>query len=139
MVCTSATTSALGIDGDGNKHPLGVVEGATENAVTGRALIDNLIERGLDLEVCRLSSGQREGVEQGDPFDLGRHTPIQRCQIHKATTSSSAYPSRCMRRCTRRRGKRGSSTTLTRPSVAQSGSRESPGVAGSILKGSMKF
>jgi hypothetical protein len=45
---------ALGIDGDGNKHPLGLVEGATENAAVVQALIDNLIERGLDPKLCRL-------------------------------------------------------------------------------------
>jgi hypothetical protein len=37
--------AALGIDGDGNKHPLGLIEGATENAAVVQALIDNLIER----------------------------------------------------------------------------------------------
>jgi hypothetical protein len=39
----------LGIDGNGDKHPLGLVEGATENTAVVQALIDNLIERGLDL------------------------------------------------------------------------------------------
>src|SRR5258708_21435950 len=46
--------AALGIDGDGRKHPLALVEGATENAAVVQALIDNLIERGLDPKVCRL-------------------------------------------------------------------------------------
>jgi len=46
--------AALGIDGEGIKHPLGLVEGATENAAVVQALIDNLIERGLDPKVCRL-------------------------------------------------------------------------------------
>jgi putative transposase len=46
--------AALGIDGEGNKHPLGLVEGATENAAVVQALMDNLIERGLDPKVCRL-------------------------------------------------------------------------------------
>ena len=43
-------------DGNGNKHPLGLVEGATENASVVRAPIDNLIGRGLDPTptVCRL-------------------------------------------------------------------------------------
>src|SRR5436305_8253217 len=40
--------AALGIDGNGDKHPLGLVEGATENAAVVQALIDNLIQRGLD-------------------------------------------------------------------------------------------
>ena len=46
--------AALGIDGNGDKHPLGLVEGATENTAVVQALIDNLIERGLDPTVCRL-------------------------------------------------------------------------------------
>jgi putative transposase len=32
--------AALGIDGDGRKHPLALVEGATDNAAVVRALID---------------------------------------------------------------------------------------------------
>ena len=45
---------ALGIDGDGHKHLLGLIEGATENAAVVQALIDNPIERGLDWKICRL-------------------------------------------------------------------------------------
>jgi hypothetical protein len=41
--------AAIGVDAKGDKHPLGLVEGATENAATVQALIDNLVERGLDL------------------------------------------------------------------------------------------
>src|SRR3954466_9060123 len=40
--------AAVGIDGRGEKHPLGLVEGATENAATVQALLDNLVGRGLD-------------------------------------------------------------------------------------------
>jgi putative transposase len=41
--------AAVGVDGLGDKHPLAVIEGATENAaVTQALLLDNLIERGLD-------------------------------------------------------------------------------------------
>ena len=46
--------AAVGIDGDGVKHPLGVLEGASENAAVAQALLDNLIERGLDPKICRL-------------------------------------------------------------------------------------
>src|SRR5213080_751035 len=45
---------ALGIDADGHKHPLGLIERATEIAAVVQALIENLIERGLDPKVCRL-------------------------------------------------------------------------------------
>ena len=46
--------AAVGIDATGEKHPLGRVEGATENAATVQALLDNLVERGLDPAVVRL-------------------------------------------------------------------------------------
>jgi hypothetical protein len=46
--------AAVGLDGKGGKHPLGVIEGAAENATVAQALLDNLIERGLDPTVCRL-------------------------------------------------------------------------------------
>src|SRR5687768_102036 len=46
--------AAVGIDAMGEKHPLGLVEGATENAATVQALLDNLVERGLDPAVMRL-------------------------------------------------------------------------------------
>ena len=46
--------AAIGVDARGEKHPLGLAEGATENAATVQALIDNLVERGLDPAVPRL-------------------------------------------------------------------------------------
>ena len=39
--------AAVRVDGLGDKHPLAVIEGATENAAITQALLDNLIERGL--------------------------------------------------------------------------------------------
>src|ERR1700741_667353 len=46
--------AAIGIDGEGVKHPLGLIEGATEHGAVGQALIDDLVERGLDPAVPRL-------------------------------------------------------------------------------------
>ena len=46
--------AAIGVDGEGNKHPLALVEGATENTATVQALLDNLVSRGLDPRVPRL-------------------------------------------------------------------------------------
>ncbi len=40
---------ALGIGIDGTKHPLGVVEGSTENATVVTDLLTNLRDRGLDV------------------------------------------------------------------------------------------
>ena len=63
--------AAVGVDANGDKHPLGAVEGATENAATVRALIDNLVERGLDPAAPRLIHHRRlEGAFQGDPGDV---------------------------------------------------------------------
>ena len=77
--------AALGIDSDGIKHPLGLMEGATEHSAVVQALIDDLIERGLDPAVPRLfiidgSKALAKAIRRS----FGRHTPIQRCQIHKA-------------------------------------------------------
>ena len=46
--------AAVGIDTDGAKHPMGLIWGATESAVTVQALLDNPIGRGLDPAVCHL-------------------------------------------------------------------------------------
>lgn len=85
--------AALGIDGEGNKHPLGLVEGATENAAVVQALIDNLIERGLDPKVCRLFIVDgAKALTKAIRATFGRHTPIQRCQIHKARNVIERLP-----------------------------------------------
>ena len=48
--------AALGIDSEGFKHPLGLMEGATEHSAVVQALIDDLIERGLEALVEQLNS-----------------------------------------------------------------------------------
>jgi putative transposase len=85
--------AAVGIDGEGTKHPLGVLEGATENAVVVQALLDNLVERGLDPKVCRLfiidgSKALRKAIRR----TFGKHTPIQRCQVHKGRNIMERLP-----------------------------------------------
>ena len=70
-----------------------MVEGATENAATVQALLDNLIGRGLDPAVCRLfivdgAKALTKAIRQ----TFGRHTPIQRCQVHKARNMVERLP-----------------------------------------------
>jgi hypothetical protein len=48
MPMAASNVSSSAMDGDGVKHPLGLLEGAAENATVVQALLDNLIERGLD-------------------------------------------------------------------------------------------
>ena len=39
---------AVGVDAQGNKHVLGMLEGASENASSATALLEDLVERGVD-------------------------------------------------------------------------------------------
>ena len=85
--------AALGIDVEGTKHPLGVIEGATENAATVQALLDNLIGRGLDASVCRLFIVDgAKALTKAIRRTFGGHTPIQRCQVHKARNITERLP-----------------------------------------------
>ena len=83
--------AALGVDVSGDKHPLGLVEGATENAATVQALVDNLVERGLDPAVPRLFiiDGSK-ALAKAIRATFGRDAAIQRCQIHKARNMQAA-------------------------------------------------
>ena len=74
---------ALGIDIDGVKHPLALVEGSTENATLVTELIVGLRERGLDvtrpvLAVLDGSKALRRAV-----LDVFDRPVIGRCQLHK--------------------------------------------------------
>jgi putative transposase len=77
----------------GEKHPLGLVEGATENAATVQALLDNLVERGLDPAVVRLFIiDGAKALSKAIRRTFGRNTPIQRCQVHKARNIAERLP-----------------------------------------------
>jgi putative transposase len=81
--------AAVGIDAEGAKHPLGLVEGATENAAVVQALLDDLVGRGLDPAVCRLFIVDgAKALTKAIRRTFGRDTPIQRCQIHTIRTQS---------------------------------------------------
>jgi len=85
--------AAIGVDAKGDKHPLGLIEGATENATTVQALIDNLVERGLDPSAPRLFiiDGSK-ALSKAIRRTFGRDTAIQRCQIHKARNILERLP-----------------------------------------------
>lgn len=84
---------ALGIEQDGTKRVLGVLEGATENAELVRDLLANLQERGLTLTSRALfvldgSKALRKGVVGV----FGKRALIQRCQVHKLKNILSYLP-----------------------------------------------
>ena len=91
--------AAVGIDGNGEKHPLGVIEGATENTAVVQALLDNLVGRGLEAAVCRrfIIDGAK-ALSKAIRNTFGRHTPIQRCQVHKARHRSCSRKGQRLKR-----------------------------------------
>ena len=75
---------ALGIDCDGKKQVLGLREGDTENGQVAKALLRDLIERGLDPERARLfvidgAKALRSAIRKV----FGDRGVVQRCQLHK--------------------------------------------------------
>jgi putative transposase len=75
---------ALGIDSEGGKHVLGLREGSTENTTVVKALLAELVDRGLDPARSRLwvidgAKALRRAIR--DLF--GETALVQRCQVHK--------------------------------------------------------
>ena len=133
--------AAVGIDGDGKKHPLGVIEGAAENAAVVQALLDNLVGRGLDPAICRLFivDGSK-ALSKAIRNTFGRHTPIQRCQVHKARniTERLAKPLHAsVRKALRQAWELDDADKAEKliRNLARRLEREAPGVSGSILEG----
>lgn len=82
----------LGVDGDGHKHPLGVVEGSTENATVVKGLLVGLRERGLDVTkpvLVVIDGAKALASAVHEVFD---HPIVQRCQIHKVRNVKSHLP-----------------------------------------------
>lgn len=132
---------AVGVDAEGGKHPLGVVEGATENAATVQALLDNLIERGLDPEVCRLFIVDgAKALTKAIRRTFGADIPIQRCQIHKARNITDRIDPKlhaAVRRALRQAWEIDDAEKAERllRNLARRLELEAPGVSKSILEG----
>jgi putative transposase len=133
--------AAVGIDADGAKHPLGVIEGATENAATVQALLDNLVGRGLDPTVCRLFIVDgAKALTKAIRNTFGRHTPIQRCQVHKARNILDRLPKHLqagVRKALRQAWELNDATKAQHliETLARRLERDAPGVAASLLEG----
>jgi transposase-like protein len=75
---------ALGFDSQGKKHVLGIREGSTEKTQVVKALLSELIDRGLDADRMRLwvidgAKALRRGITE----IFGTSALVQRCQVHK--------------------------------------------------------
>ena len=84
---------AMGVTTDGQKRILGLREGATENAAVVTDLLEELVERGLQLCQRTLfvldgSKALRRGVENV----FGGQARVQRCILHKERNVLSYLP-----------------------------------------------
>ncbi len=133
--------AAVGIDSQGTKHPLGVIEGATENAAVVQALLDNLLARGLDPDANRLfiidgAKALTKAIRQ----TFGRITPIQRCQVHKSRNIIDRLPKSLhasVRKALRQAWELDDADQAEKllRNLARRLEQIAPGVAGSILEG----
>ena len=131
---------ALGIGIDGVKHPLGLVEGSTENTTVVTELLSGLRERGLDTHRPILvgidgAKALRAGVAK--VFD---HPVIQRCQLHKVRNVADKLPDHLAATVTRRmRAAYHADSALVAEAqleaLAKELERTHPGAAGSLREG----
>lgn len=87
--------AAVGVDEHGDKHVLGLREGATENATACKALLADLIERGLDTERSWLVViDGAKALHKAVVEVFGAAALIQRCREHKKRNVGEALPER---------------------------------------------
>jgi len=84
---------ALGIDSGGKKHVLGLWQGATENTVVVKDLLEDLVTRGLAPErrylfVIDGAKALRAAIERV----FGERAEVQRCQLHKRRNVAEYLP-----------------------------------------------
>jgi len=90
----SCCVVALGIDIEGTKHPLALVEGSTENATLVTELLVDLRERGLDVTRAMLVGLDGSKALRKAVLDVLDHPVIQRCQLHKVRNVKDHLPQR---------------------------------------------
>ena len=131
---------ALGIDIEGTKHPLALVEGSTENTTLVRGLLVGLRERGLDvtkpiLAVLDGAKALKAAVEE--VFD---YPVIGRCQLHKLRNVRDHLPERMRGPVTKRmRAAYHADSALEAEAqlvaLAKELDKTHPGAAGSLREG----
>jgi transposase-like protein len=131
---------ALGIGIDGTKHPLGLVEGSTENTTVVTELLTDLRERGLDTTRPILV-----GIDGGKALHAGivavfDHPVIQRCQAHKCRNVADKLPDDLARTVTKKmRDAYHAPSAIIAEAQLEALARElehtHPGAAGSLREG----
>jgi len=90
---THHVIAALGVDSEGYKHVLGLIDGASENAAACKSLLEDLVARGVKPGRRRLfvidgSKALRAAVDAV----YGKDNPVQRCRSHKVRNVLDQLP-----------------------------------------------
>ncbi len=131
---------ALGIDIEGTKHPLALVEGSTENTTLVRSLLVGLRERGLEVTrpiLAVLDGAKALSAAVKEVFD---HPVIARCQLHKLRNVRDHLPEKLRPSVARRmRAAYHANSALEAEAQLEELAREldktHPGAAGSLREG----
>ncbi|CAN5702317.1 hypothetical protein BH18ACT7_BH18ACT7_23020 [soil metagenome] len=131
---------ALGIGIDGTKHPLGLVEGSTENTTVVCDLLAGLRERGLDTArpiLVGIDGAKALRAAVSRVFD---HPVIQRCQLHKLRNVADKLPDHLAAAVTKRiRAAYHAESAIVAEAqlegLAKELERTHPGAAGSLREG----
>ena len=131
---------ALGIGIDGTKHPLGLVEGSTENTSVVTDLLTGLRDRGLDTTRAIFV-----GIDGGKALHAAvirvfSHPVIARCQLHKIRNVADKLPDHLASTVTKRmRAAYHAESALLAEAqleaLAKELERTHPGAAGSLREG----
>jgi len=131
---------ALGIDLEGTKHPLALVQGSTENTTLVRSLLVGLRERGMETTkpiLAVLDGAKALSAAVQEVFD---HPVIARCQIHKLRNVGDHLPEKMRGPVQRRmRAAYHAGSALQGQALLEALAKEldktHPGAAGSLREG----
>lgn len=132
---------AVGIDEQGNKHVLGVREGATENAVSCRELLCDLRDRGMETERSLLVVlDGAKALTKAVREVFGNRALLQRCRVHKERNVTEQLPKELVPsvRHTMRQAYKSRDAVRAKKqleNLAQSLQSEHPGAAASLREG----
>ena len=133
--------AAIGIDGAGDKHVLALIEGATENAAVVKALLADVVARGLDPGIARLFIVDgAKALSRAIRDTFGRCALIQRCQVHKGRNIIERLPPALHTGVKKVLRQAWDSQTVEQAerllkNLARRLDHDEPGVSGSILEG----
>ncbi len=132
--------AAIGVDGEGNKHPLALVEGATENAATVQACWTTWSRAGSPTVPRLFIVDGAKALSKAIRRTFGSAAAVQRCQIHKARNITERLPKEhhaATRRVLRQAWELDDADKAEKliRNLARQLDQQWPGVAASILEG----